>query len=270
MNCKPFLIRAAGSTSPLQGYSGSRRVHAVCPAPGRTVALVSLLLVLASVVSFQGGLDLYLARSIANLEGGTTGFAWEHSFWLDDVLHEGGRYLVKRMFFVNLALLLLSFFINYLKPWRRAFAFVAIATLLSTSVVASLKHLTTLPCPGALAEFGGTRAWVSLSQVFSPQLPAGRCYPAGHASGGYAWICLAFLFPFGTRRFYLALVPGLLLGVVFGIAQQFRGYHFLSHDILTLAFCWTIAGLLAIALGRARETARRTTRMTLSLEEASQ
>ena len=220
--------------------------------------LVSLLLVLASITCYQSGLDLYLARGISTHEGGSSGFPWAHNFWLDDVLHEGGRGLVKRLFFVNLALLLFSYFIKPLQSWRRAFLYVAVATVASTSIVSILKHLTTLPCPIVLTEFGGSRAWVSLDRIFSPELSAGRCYPAGHASGGYAWICLAFLFPFGTRKFCLALAPGLLLGVIFGICQQLRGYHFLSHDIATLAVCWTTSGLLAHTPGVATEANART------------
>ena len=240
----------------------------VRPVPARVWLIVALLLILASVTAYQSGVDVYLARSIVSLEGGTTGFAWEHSYWLDDVLHEGGRYLVKRLYFLNLALLLLSFFIRPLKPWRQAFTYIAVATTVSTSAIASLKHLTTLPCPVALSEFGGTRAWVDLVRMFSPELPVGRCYPAGHASGGYAWICLAFLFPPGSRKFFLALVPGLLLGMVFGLAQQLRGYHFLSHDLLPLAFCWTTSSLLAFVFGTVRESVTRVSRMILPLEDA--
>lgn len=239
------------------------------PAPLRVLILVALLLALTSITCYQSGLDAYLARSIADLEGDAPGFAWEHDYWLDDILHEGGRSLVKRLFFINLALMLLSFFLKPMQAWRRAFIYIAMTTLLSTSLIATLKHLTTLPCPDALAGFGGTRAWVSLSRVFSPELPAGRCYPAGHASAGYAWICLAFLFPFGSRSFFLALCPGLLLGMIFGVTQQLRGYHFLSHDILTLALCWTTSGLLASALCRRRESGARMQQPGHSLEKAS-
>jgi membrane-associated PAP2 superfamily phosphatase len=245
-------------------------MYAVHPAPARILTLVALLLVFTSVICYQSGLDVYLAKALVAMEGGAPGFAWEHNYWLDDILHGGGRTLVKRLFFLNLALLLLSLFIKPLKASRRAFIYIAMTTLLSTSVIASLKHLTTLPCPDALTGFGGTRAWVSLNQVFSPELPPGRCYPAGHASGGYAWICLAFLFPFGTQRFYLALAPGLLLGLVFGVTQQLRGYHFLSHDILTVALCWTMSGMLAYALCSGRRRLTRRNQAPLSLKEASQ
>jgi len=42
----------------------------------------------------------------------------------------------------------------------------------------------------------------------------------------------------------VGLVFGLLLGVVFGMAQELRGAHFLSHDLWSLAVAWTCASLL--------------------------
>jgi membrane-associated PAP2 superfamily phosphatase len=31
------------------------------------------------------------------------------------------------------------------------------------------------------------------------------------------------------------------LGVIFGLAQQARGAHFLSHDLVSLGICWLCA-----------------------------
>ena len=213
--------------------------------PFKAVLFVFLLLALASVISHQSGLDRLIAHLIYSIEGGTDhGFPWSKNYWLYTVLHEGGRGLVKRLWFFNLLLLVCSFFINSLSSFRRVFLYIALATLISTSLISSLKHLTTIPCPKALQEFGGDRKWIDIWQVFAANIRRGSCYPAGHASGGYAWICLAFLFPFKSRNFYMALLPGALMGLVFGIAQQLRGAHFLSHDLLTIAVCWLTSGLL--------------------------
>lgn len=32
-----------------------------------------------------------------------------------------------------------------------------------------------------------------------------------------------------------------MLGLTFGITQQLRGAHFLSHDLWSAALCWAIA-----------------------------
>lgn len=42
----------------------------------------------------------------------------------------------------------------------------------------------------------------------------------------------------------------LLQNGVFGAAQQLRGAHFLSHDLWTLATCWTVSLLLFLVVRR--------------------
>ncbi len=215
------------------------------PIPFQVSVKITLILLTLALFSQLSGLDMALERSIYALEGGSGGaFPWHDSYLLYDLIHEGGRWLVKRLFFLFVFLFLASFVVQRLKPWRIRLLYVVICTLLSTALISFLKHHTTLPCPQNLIDFGGQRHWVNIWQLFSPQLPVARCYPAGHSSGGYAWLCLAFMFPYRSRAFYLALLPGALLGLVFGVSQQLRGAHFISHDLSTIALCWALSGLL--------------------------
>ena len=46
------------------------------------------------------------------------------------------------------------------------------------------------------------------------------------------------------------LAIGLLAGMVFGLAQQLRGAHFLSHDVASLAVCWGVACAVEVCFGR--------------------
>jgi len=48
----------------------------------------------------------------------------------------------------------------------------------------------------------------------------------------------------------LALPFGLLAGTVFGLAQQLRGAHFISHDVASLAVCWGVACAVEACFGR--------------------
>ncbi|MCY1448479.1 hypothetical protein D9M71_651480 [compost metagenome] len=43
-----------------------------------------------------------------------------------------------------------------------------------------------------------------------------------------------------------ALAAALAVGAAFGIAQQLRGAHFLSHDLWSLAISWAVAALLSL------------------------
>lgn len=40
---------------------------------------------------------------------------------------------------------------------------------------------------------------------------------------------------------WLGLMIGLVAGLIFGISQQLRGAHFLSHDLWSLTICWLVA-----------------------------
>lgn len=213
--------------------------------PFKSGVALFFLFALASFFSLQSGLDQWVADAIYTFEGGVgKGFPLRHNFWLETIVHDGGRMLVKRLWFLNLLLLIFSFFVKSLRRHRWAFIYIAVATLITTGVISALKHLTTLPCPQSLLKYGGHNRWVTIWQMFSSKLPAGNCFPAGHASGGYAWLCLAFVFPYLSKSFYWMLLPGTFLGLTFGIAQQFRGAHFLSHDLLTIALSWLSSAII--------------------------
>ena len=211
----------------------------------RAVFLIFTLLVSASAISHQSGLDHWLANSFYRIEGGHgDGFPWKNNYWLFNVTHEDGGALVKYLFIATFGLLIGSYYFGGLKPFQTALLYIVLSTFIAASSVSFLKHHTTLQCPNSLIEYGGRNHWVNIWQLFGKKLPLGKCFPAGHASGGYAWICLGFLFPFGSKQFYWAILPGLALGLCFGFAQQLRGAHFISHDLLTIAMCWLTSALL--------------------------
>jgi membrane-associated PAP2 superfamily phosphatase len=112
-----------------------------------------------------------------------------------------------------------------------------------------MKSWTHVDCPWDLVGFGGTRSYHDLLAALPAHASPGRCFPAGHASAGYAWLAL-FFFLGDTRPSlrWKGFAVGLGAGVVFGIAQQLRGAHFASHDLWTLMLCWLVAVLLHRAM----------------------
>jgi membrane-associated PAP2 superfamily phosphatase len=50
----------------------------------------------------------------------------------------------------------------------------------------------------------------------------------------------------------VGLAVGLLLGLVFGIAQQARGAHFVSHDLWSAFLAWILSLTLYACAFRAR------------------
>lgn len=114
------------------------------------------------------------------------------------------------------------------------------------AAIAGLKNVSGVDCPSALTRYGGTRpyraAWEPTAQP--PQRP-GRCFPAGHASGGFALLGLACVAR-SRRQKRLALGIGLGAGWAMGLYQMFNGSHFLSHTVITMLLAWIFTVALAL------------------------
>lgn len=176
--------------------------------------------------------------------GHQQGDAWslKNSIVLETLLHRGGRLLSQLAWAGVLAATLWHWRTPSAQRWTRPAARLLVAVLASTAVVAWLKATTHMDCPWDLAGFGGDRPFVALFEHRPAGLGAPGCFPAAHAAGGYAWVALYFFFLAVAPRWrHVGLAAGLLAGLVFGLAQQLRGAHFLSHDIASLAVCWAVA-----------------------------
>lgn len=161
---------------------------------------------------------------------------YRDNFFLEKILHKGGVLFST----VLLAGMIGYFFYLWIKKTddqKRLdyVGFILISTLMTILTVFSLKRWSTLPCPWNSTLFGGGSIRPSIWQMFSPGLPSAHCFPGGHSSAGYAFLSLYFgYFCVYGRRSWISLLPGLVLGVIFGLTQQMRGAHFLSHDMGTI------------------------------------
>ncbi len=204
--------------------------------------LLFLLIVLTSA-------DLMLADQIYHTSGGT----WRlRDAWLTSgLLHEGGRTLVNVAAAVLLLMTLASLLLPRLRAHRRALMYLLTSALLSGLVINLLKQLTHVDCPWDLVRYGGANNYVGIFTRQPLAADYGACFPAGHASAAYAWFGLYFLAR--TYRPHLqayALGGVIVLGLLFGIGQQLRGAHFVSHDVWTVAICWVIATVAYLAFFR--------------------
>lgn len=140
-----------------------------------------------------------------------------------------------------------------LRSLRRPAAYFASSIVLSVASVGLLKVLTNVDCPWDLAPFGGRHPFVHLFADRPDSLSPAHCFPAAHASSGYA--LLASYFALRERSSLLArcgLTIGLLTGLTFGFAQQARGAHFVSHDVWSAFIVWVIALTLYVFAFNAR------------------
>lgn len=202
-----------------------------------------LAFVLATVILIPLRGDLWLADRLYAWEGHR--WSLQQGFVTQHLIHVMGKRLSTLGWYGVALLLIASGSFPRLKAWRRPLFFLLLATALSTAAVGTLKLWTDMDCPWDLARYGGSRPFVDLFSARPALLPPASCFPAGHASAGYAWAALYFFFLATVPRLrWLGLGVGLAAGLLFGGAQQLRGAHFLSHDLWTLAICWAVALLL--------------------------
>lgn len=131
--------------------------------------------------------------------------------------------------------------------YSRGIRIVLISLILVPASVSELKATTNVACPRALTEFGGTLPYVPLFEHYPPQHQPHnrqRCFPAGHASGGFALMSLFFLLK-SRRNQTLALSLATILGWAMGNYKMLIGDHFVSHTIISMLLAWILINLIA-------------------------
>jgi len=236
MNNAPLDQPAFPGTARPWPHGIDLRSHALLPLAG--LALGTWLL-----VGLQG--DQALASWLYALQG----HAWVlKDHWLTEgIIHRMGRNLSIMAGLAVLVVALLAEWKPPLRRFRRPLSRLFVSLVVSTLVVSLLKKTTSMDCPWDLTAFGGSREFHGLFDLRPVGVRASGCFPAGHASAGYGWLALYFFaLEVKPAARHAALACGMALGLVFGISQQLRGAHFLSHDLWTAAVCWTVALLLFI------------------------
>ena len=197
----------------------------------------SLLLLLAWDAS---GLDLAMARWF----GTASGFPLESHWLWRGLLHDDMHW---PPWLLELALLAAVFrpfgTLKQLALARRLQ--LALGTLVALLVISTLKMHSHTSCPWDLREFGGVATHVSHWAWGMLDGGTGGCFPAGHASAGFAFLGGFFVFRQVLPRTAARWLAGaLVVGLIFGLAQQVRGAHYMSHTLWTAWLCWSTAAVL--------------------------
>ncbi|EGI77696.1 phosphatase PAP2 family protein [Hylemonella gracilis] len=215
------------------------------------LTLASLVLVLLwDALSYRYGWDTRLAEPWATREG----FALKNHWLLSAALHDGARKLA--------ALGVLALLLAIWRPFgvlkeisRRERVWLLITSVTAMLLVSTLKTFSASSCPWDMHSFGGPAHYISHWAWGLSDGGPGHCFPAGHASAGFAWIAGYFVLrphaPLVAKRWlWAALAAGFILGFV----QQLRGAHYLSHTLWSAWLCWTWAWLCSLLLPWPRQT----------------
>lgn len=210
------------------------------------------LFVLAAGVLATTWTDVVIAQSFFfdDLHGRWIGAG---NWWIEAVIHTGGRWAVRVAVLGAIVLWVATCINRELLTLRRPAAYFIVSVVLSVSLVGLLKTVTNVDCPWDLTMFGGRYPFVHLFSHRPIELRAGHCFPAAHASSGYALLALYFVFRERSARLArLGLTFGIVTGLVFGLAQQARGAHFVSHDVWSSFIAWMVALTIYAGIFKAR------------------
>ncbi|MBX9936787.1 phosphatase PAP2 family protein [Giesbergeria anulus] len=230
----------------------SALAHALPRSDTRPLAMMTLTALLCLLLWDAAGQDLWLAQAF----GSSNGFALRDHWLFLQVMHEGARRLAW--------LVLLALTIGIWWPFgvlrslhSRQRVQLVISALAGLVVINVLKYGSTSSCPWDLQEFGGVARYVSHWALGVLDGGSGRCFPAGHASAGFAFVggffALRHSQPLAARWWLLAAISA---GLALGLAQQVRGAHFMSHTLWTGWLCWCAAWLCDLV---ARQLPQRAT-----------
>ncbi len=205
----------------------------------RQIFYTFLILVFSIVLFGASDLDIYIQDMFYNFK--------DH-MWIVNRDLEPWKFIFydgikKLLIFIGVVFLFfLLFFRNAqrVKDYKRGMAVVVLSAISIPLIVGGVKMSTNMPCPKNEVHYGGqmikTAVWQSYAQPYKSMKHI-SCWPAGHASGGFALMSLYFLFK-TKRNKMLALGLALSLGWVMGIYKMLIGDHFLSHTVITMLISW--------------------------------
>lgn len=163
---------------------------------------------------------------------------------------------IKAVLFIVFGILLVALCLarrwNLAKQQRIGLTIAVLGMAIVPLVVNLLKDETNMACPKNLTRYGGDVEYIHLFDRYTDlNRPAtdNRCFPSGHASGGFSLLAMFFLA--GERRQKQRLVMGALAaGWVMGIYKMLIGDHFLSHVLISMELSWLLVCLTALYVQR--------------------
>lgn len=212
--------------------------------PPSTLLRVWSGLALLTLAWDASGLDMGALR----LAGTPSGFPWQHHALLENVLHDGGRWLAGLAFGLLVLWTCLPVGPDLrASPARRERLTVLALVTLSLLAVTLIKTASRTSCPWEWSAFGGQVTPVSHWNLWVGDGGQGRCFPGGHASGAFAFLALGlpWLWPpvqgrrTATGAAWLGVV--VLAGATAGLTQTLRGAHPPSHTLWTALICGAVA-----------------------------
>ncbi|MGI0116319.1 phosphatase PAP2 family protein [Zooshikella sp. RANM57] len=207
----------------------------------KQIILTSSLFILSMLLFEWTSLDLWIQQYFFNSE--QQQWLWDKSEPIAQfVFYDGIKaLLIVFAFFLIICLTCLRH-THWVKEHSYGMRIVLISLILVPLTISTLKATTNVACPHDLHIFGGQIPYIKVLESYPDNerpLKQQRCFPAGHASGGFALLSLMFLFQRRPNR-QGALIFALCLGWLMGGYKMVIGDHFFSHTLITMEISWLL------------------------------
>lgn len=204
-----------------------------------------ILLIMAMIIFEYTNIDIRVQDHFFNFDTGT----WmidNHNELLRSIFYNGSKKFIVAMGILSVLCLIFSSQKKYLRSKRKELLIFVLALIIVPFLIARAKQVTNMYCPEQIQRYDGVYPYVKLFEHYPEGFHTkhrGKCYPAGHASGGFAMMALFFVC--NKRSYKLAgLATGLVMGWIMGLYQMLRGAHYLSHTVVTMLLAWIIICLI--------------------------
>jgi len=200
------------------------------------------MLLIAVIALFQfSDLDIFIQNFFYN---------FELKVWLidkDEPILKFFLYDGMKIFLILIAVAILFSLVflrkkRLIQEYKKGLIIVLLSAIFVPLMIGSLKAISNTPCPCNIVNFNGVYPDIKVFDSYPKdfiQPSKAKCWPAGHASGGFALMALFFLFktPKNQKK---ALIGALIVGWSMGSYKMLLGDHFLSHTLITMIMAWLI------------------------------
>ncbi|MEO5346558.1 MAG: phosphatase PAP2 family protein [Magnetococcus sp. YQC-9] len=205
---------------------------------------------LATLLLETTGFDLAVQDFFYQFDTGRWTIDKDDPFWRA-IFYTGAKRMVAVVAISTLFILLYAWKHHIWHPWRRKLTLFLVTLLIVPGTISGIKNISNVHCPWSLTRYGGELPHVPFLAAKPVDFPAkrpGKCFPAGHPSGGFAFMVLFFILPGRARWFGLGL--GVALGWIMGIYQMLKGAHYLSHVIVSMSLAWLLIEGIVVLFNR--------------------
>ena len=158
---------------------------------------------------------------------------------------------IKKLLIIVAVLMLFSLIVfrrnKIVNEYKKGLIVVILSAIFVPVVIGGLKAVTNTPCPKNTVIYGGIYPEVKVLESYPKnfhQKGKIKCWPAGHASGGFALLSLFFLFK-SPRNKKRAVILSMVVGWSMGLYKMMIGDHYLSHTLVTMFLAWIIILIIA-------------------------